>query len=168
MSRILFAVAVILAASTVAKAQVEIAAVGVVTTGTSPDFDNTASLTNLTSVTLTITDYYLDGSSHAYTLSPNTVGPESSLANALTCLGACDEFSLSLSGTLSSLDFFIGSQEYQAASLDWMSQSYNGAANETVMVDIDATPISSVSEPPSLFLFLGGMILAWIKIFRAR
>jgi len=64
----------------------------------------------------------------------------------------------SFSGTLSSLDFTIGGQQYEAASLNWSSPSVN-ASGGSAAIDITATKVDSpVPEPSSIALFAATLL----------
>lgn len=137
----------------VAKADIEIATLQVVTTGSSTDFSEKTWLSNLTSVTLDVTGFTELGMDIPETI---MVAPGDTL-QVFSCTGACDE-TVALFGTLSSLDFSIGGQEYQATTLDWESPAYNEAANATF--SIGAT---QVSEPPAFSLIACALVL-WCVI----
>lgn len=138
----------------VAKADtIEIATLQVVTTEPLPgDFYEQSSLTNLTSVTLDVTGFTELGMDIPETI---MVEPGETL-QVLTCMGACDE-TVALFGTLSSLDFSIAGQEYQATTLNWESPAYNEAANGTF--SIGATP---VPEPPAFSLIACALALCCV------
>jgi len=150
-------VAVLVCGATQAKADsVQIATLDIVTIGC-PVCLQTVSLTNLTSVTLTGTGFYENGSGPYPGGFPTSVGPGETLATFFGCEGSCYLNTYTVFGTLSSLDFAIDGQNYEATSLDWTAPTYTGSFNGTLAVDIEANLVAA-PEPSSLLLLGAGLL----------
>jgi hypothetical protein len=141
---------------------VQIATFDIVTIGC-PVCLQSVSLSNLTSITLTGTSFDENGFGPLPGNFPVSVGPGATLADFFGCEGSCYLNTYTVHGILSSLDFAIGGQNYQAASLDWIAPTYSGNFNGTVPININASLVA-VPEPASIYLLIAGAFFTMLGV----
>jgi hypothetical protein len=78
---------------------------------------------------------------------------------------APDGQQMALYGQLGMLDFTVGGQTYEAASLGWTSPTISVLIGAEAPIDITATPLTATPEPSSVLLLAGvGLVLVVRKL----
>jgi PEP-CTERM motif len=157
--------AVVVLAAPLKATETQIATLNITTTGPDPTaLNEVVSASNLTSTTLNFQSFILYSASNpsqilAGPISHNiSVGPYMTLGNLLQCAGGCGSVEYTLSGTLDSLDFSIGGQNFEATTLNFTTPEFSGDFNGILPVTIDATLVSTTPEPASVLLFGSGLL----------